>query len=602
MGIKELAPFPKAQVKCRYHARPDETIAVFPRTFIFNVTRTEMAEQVFEIEFQLALTWEDKEFVEEMQTEKWQEERKSRCGGWQEQMRETSWHPSVVLVNCVELVEHSDGKPEYWFSVQPELNLVTFNARLHGLFAERYELDYFPFDKQPLTVRLRSSYESSRVVFAPSVSEEAAPFWARLPTLKPSAQSYFPLGADHLNMVGITLEEWTLSPLVFTRGGVTNANFSRGKKKYPTLMVEVALARKWRYYLTYVFLFTFFITSLGFGVIFVPPEAFHDRCSVSLTLMLSAISFKYIVAEKLPSISYNTMVDQYINASFVVLVFIVLSNMASAAVMWHMASTAAYTALPDAVRTSGNWTWRAHWPGEAPEERMGAWLVDVSALGVSFVGWMAYQLIFIWRARAALTLNCRRSLAPEEYFSIRGLSSAAHADYVEKFQVDGLYGTAHTTPVTDASSSTLAPGSVKSRSQIAPAPSADVQPEVQTEVPAEVPAGASWPEGLLVTEDARSAVLVWRPRDEGGEADSTWEAIHEEWSFRALGPHADPYFAVNAPSRGPASRQSTGRSVITRQQRSGLGSGSLTPSSGSPSVGRPRRVWGLMSPNPGFVR
>ena len=233
---------------------------------------------------------------------------------------------------------------------------------------------------------------------------------------------------------------------------------------------------------------------------------------------------------------------------------------------------------------------------------MGAWLVDVSALGLSFIGWMAYQVIFIWRARGALALNCRRSLTPEDLFSFGRLSSAAHTEYAETFQFDGLYGAAHTSTLdaAETSSTTTAPGGVRSRAQVAPAPSAEVATEVAAE---DLPHHECWPEGILVTEASSSAVFVWRPRDAGGGGGHAWEAIHEERSFRELGPHADPYFAVRMEKKsGPASRQNTTRvkrSSVSRQQRSGLGSAALTPSSGSARVGRPRRMWGLMQPNPG---
>ena len=45
---------------------------------------------------------------------------------------------------------------------------------------------------------------------------------------------------------------------------------------------------------------------------FVPREDVADRLSVSLTLILTAVAYKYVIIEMLPKISYMTLLDQYI--------------------------------------------------------------------------------------------------------------------------------------------------------------------------------------------------------------------------------------------------------------------------------------------------
>lgn len=549
MGVKEVAPYRSQVHNCRFKritdSGKDEKIIVFPRTFVFNVTHTDMASQSFEIEFQLSLTWEDPEFVEEMRSPEWRTECGKVPGGWQEHMRQTSWHPSVVLANCIELFDYqSTGQPETWYDVCEDLKLVTFKCRIHGVFAERFELQTFPFDTQPLSVRLRSSYDSSRVIFAPSACEseafmpEAAPYWARLHDLPPAARGRFPLGHDQLYMAGITLEEWELSPLLFTRAGTTSTNFFANAKSYPTLVVEVALKRVWTYYLSYVLIFSGAICSLGFGVIFTPPDAFHDRCSISLTLLLASVGFKYTVAEKLPEIAYNTMVDEYVIVSFVVLVLIVVSNMASAAVMWHFAAAAGLEA------TGGNWTWRAQWPGEAPEERYAAWIVDVSALGALLLAWIYYHTSFIRRARAALAHNYRKSLTPAHLFDFDGLS--VHAD-------------AHRPPAAEGTTvgveGVVEGAAAKSRTQIAP------------ERPPAKPLLQKEPTGMLMHNGADDAVMVWRPKVIGGPG-GAWEVIYEERRY-PIGLEADPFFAEESTMSSTDSSRKASRKASKRRLRVG---------------------------------
>ena len=158
MGVTLLAPFPHREKGeytkkngerapfykgCRYNnAKPDEPpIEVWPTTTVLNVTQTDMVEQAFEMEFSLVLTWEDSDFVEMADSEEWRLAADACEGGWQEWMRRTCWQPSLVLDNCIELLDTDDGRfPEYWFQVCEPLNLVSFKCRVRGKFSERYEL------------------------------------------------------------------------------------------------------------------------------------------------------------------------------------------------------------------------------------------------------------------------------------------------------------------------------------------------------------------------------------------------------------------------------------------------------------------------------
>ena len=146
----EFKPGPRAR-------KGNETIQVYPQTNVLALTEADMAAQTFTMELQLSFTWEDEEFVETMQTKEWQAEREKV--GWMELMRATCWHPSVVVCNAIELYETGDdGLPEHWYTVDEETKLVSFKCRLHGVFYEKYELADFPFDSQPLTVRMHSTY------------------------------------------------------------------------------------------------------------------------------------------------------------------------------------------------------------------------------------------------------------------------------------------------------------------------------------------------------------------------------------------------------------------------------------------------------------
>ena len=438
-----LAPFPQRQqgeytkengekapfhMGYRYNAKPDDTIEVWPRTTVLNVTNTEMVEQAFEMEFSLVLTWEDPEFIEMTKSNEWQGKASECEGGWQEWMRKSCWHPSLVIDNCIELLDTDDGRfPEYWYQVCEPLNLVSFKCRVRGKFSERYELENFPYDKQPLTVRMHSTWDLKRVKFSPSSASNTR--WRELCDEKESLEEQcrnkkealtdeekrdltavkenFPLGSDQLRMDGFILEEWALSPLLFTRAGSLRA-ISSTRKPYAMLAVEVEVSRRATSYFYNVFLFMFCINLLGFSVIIVPPDAFHDRCSITLTLMLTTVAFKYVISEKLPSISYLTLADWYVLMGFMCLVGLVVANIYASGAMWH----GVYRPTNSTDNSGGApfGTWPDSGSIDQTKEAM-AW--DIIWVSIVFILWgPVWHARFLYLISKVYWLSSRRSLTP----------------------------------------------------------------------------------------------------------------------------------------------------------------------------------------------
>lgn len=377
MGVRPLAKYGRRRM-FEFQPGPrarkeNEAIQVYPQTNVLALTEADMAAQTFTMELQLSFTWEDKEFVETMQTKEWQAEREKV--GWMELMRETCWHPSVVVCNACELYETGDdGLPEHWYTVDEETKLVSFKCRLHGVFYEKYELADFPFDSQPLTVRMHSTYKvrephdvrqqsrhpssrhsiggsssllgnSTLVVFEPITCKTRKDIASRLVEKralqgeksdlqgdKSALESVVEktMKGDDIRKEGCILEEWHLQNLLFTRAGVLKSDTTT----YPTLSVEVELHRQYTYYMQNVFFFVLLISICAFASGFVPPDAFADRCSITLTLILTIVAFKYIIAEKLPSIAYLTIADWYVIGAFLFLVLVSVEN----AVAAYMAS------------------------------------------------------------------------------------------------------------------------------------------------------------------------------------------------------------------------------------------------------------------------
>ena len=72
-----------------------------------------------------------------------------------------------------------------------------------------------------------------------------------------------------------------------------------------------------RYAVTFISLASFHHESVEFG----------ERFSMLLTIMLTAVAFKYNVTQKLPALPYQTDLDQFINLLFLFITLVAVYNM-----------------------------------------------------------------------------------------------------------------------------------------------------------------------------------------------------------------------------------------------------------------------------------
>ena len=78
--------------------------------------------------------------------------------------------------------------------------------------------------------------------------------------------------------------------------------------------------RRIGYWYTNVMLPIFIVTSCVLPSYAVPPDAFGDRAAILFTLLLAQVAYKYVIADKLPKISYMTLLDSYVFFCFASLV------------------------------------------------------------------------------------------------------------------------------------------------------------------------------------------------------------------------------------------------------------------------------------------
>ena len=60
------------------------------------------------------------------------------------------------------------------------------------------------------------------------------------------------------------------------------------------------------------------ITTCILSSFFVPQDALGDRCSITLTLLLAQVGFKFVISQELPRLSYATLIDFYVLVCFLI--------------------------------------------------------------------------------------------------------------------------------------------------------------------------------------------------------------------------------------------------------------------------------------------
>jgi hypothetical protein len=92
------------------------------------------------------------------------------------------------------------------------------------------------------------------------------------------------------------------------------------------LNVTLTMNRIPNYYFTNIIKPTCIITTLSACSLFMPAKDLANRLSATLTLLLTAVAYKYLVAQMVPPIGYSTALDKYVMICFTFLSLMAAEN------------------------------------------------------------------------------------------------------------------------------------------------------------------------------------------------------------------------------------------------------------------------------------
>ena len=185
---------------------------------------------------------------------------------------------------------------------------------MSGSFRQRFGIRDFPFDCQYLTIDIRLGCSHEQVRFVPELLREGIRMGR--------------ISRTHSQPERPSLDGRALVPNIMIRPNLSDPADSASGTRFPQLCIETMVTRNSGYYgiVSNALAIDFTMTLVAFSVYQIPHTEFSNRMSLSLALLLTTVAFKFVCADKLPTISYLTMIDKCVLSGFCVQVRIVAHN------------------------------------------------------------------------------------------------------------------------------------------------------------------------------------------------------------------------------------------------------------------------------------
>jgi len=183
---------------------------------------------------------------------------------------------------------------------------------IRGEFGESLELHNFPFDCQDFSITMRFG--------VPCRPERRQ---VRLTNWEDDDQQ--PVSKIVLNVFSLE-NTWRRPHRLVLRSDFTKERASFKGDVFPLLHITVMMQRIFWFYMSNVVIPMFIIVTLSACSMVIPINHIGERLAASLTCVLTAVAFKYVVAQMVPIIGYDTWLDEYVLMCFVFLALIVLEN------------------------------------------------------------------------------------------------------------------------------------------------------------------------------------------------------------------------------------------------------------------------------------
>ena len=194
--------------------------------------------------------------------------------------------PALVVENLV--APGREYRPSLQIRQADHPGTIRWERKFLGAYRDVFIVKAFPFDVQrpKIVIRLNSQYDKEHGRFFAHLNEQE-----EMPVIKP----------------GVTMAEWHVYKKLLGQIG-------EDEKHKPMYTCSVVLRRKHEYFTFNIMLTYGVICSMGLSVFNFQPDEFEQRSTLLLTVIFTAIAFKFLVTQELPRVPYSTSLDWYLNA------------------------------------------------------------------------------------------------------------------------------------------------------------------------------------------------------------------------------------------------------------------------------------------------
>lgn len=207
---------------------------------------------------------------------------------------QTMWWPDITFANEVAkrdtadeiLLIHDNGTIEY-----REKFSVTLEAA--------YKLIKFPFDNQTLAIEIASFNWNNKHLKLDFIKE--------------------------LNGFSAEFEipEWHIT---HTESRVEDVMEPGDRATFSQFLMEIHVTRQFGFYLWKVLLPLVALVLMCFAVFWIREEGLAERLNISFTGILTVVAYQFIATDSLPKVPYITLMDAYINFSFIIMVTTIIQS------------------------------------------------------------------------------------------------------------------------------------------------------------------------------------------------------------------------------------------------------------------------------------
>ncbi|XP_052770756.1 gamma-aminobutyric acid receptor subunit beta-like [Mya arenaria] len=224
------------------------------------------------------------------------------------------WDPKLIVMNIDgafvlnrKTYDIRYNEPGYRYPLVVQL------WRFKGFFKENLELEHFPVDVQDLTISISTERSDAEVDL---VEDQTAVSSINTKSFMDQA-------------------EWSLYNHIETFCDFTTVEYC-SSTVHPILHAQCRVARKMGYFIWNIVFIMLLIISLTFAAYSIEFKT-ADRLTVTITLFLTAVAFKLVVKQSLPTISYLTYLDVYVISALIFLGLQAAQNASMTAMSHFMA-------------------------------------------------------------------------------------------------------------------------------------------------------------------------------------------------------------------------------------------------------------------------